>query len=37
VSAIQLENIAKHWGPSRALDGITFSAEARRILRAYKR
>jgi sn-glycerol 3-phosphate transport system ATP-binding protein len=26
VSAIELENIAKHWGASRALDGITFSA-----------
>ena len=25
--AIQLENVAKHWGDSRALDGITFSAE----------
>jgi len=28
VSAIELEGIAKHWGASRALDGITFSAEA---------
>jgi sn-glycerol 3-phosphate transport system ATP-binding protein len=27
VSAIQLEGVAKHWGESRALDGITFSAE----------
>jgi len=27
VSAIQLEGIAKHWGETRALDGITFSAE----------
>ena len=27
VSAIHLEQIAKHWGESRALDGITFSAE----------
>jgi sn-glycerol 3-phosphate transport system ATP-binding protein len=27
VSAIKLENIAKHWGASRALDGISFSAE----------
>jgi sn-glycerol 3-phosphate transport system ATP-binding protein len=27
VSAIELENVAKHWGESRALDGITFSAE----------
>jgi len=27
VPAIQLENVAKHWGDSRALDGITFSAE----------
>jgi sn-glycerol 3-phosphate transport system ATP-binding protein len=27
VSAIELENIAKHWGESRALDGITFTAE----------
>ena len=26
--AIQLEQVAKHWGESRALDGITFSAEA---------
>jgi sn-glycerol 3-phosphate transport system ATP-binding protein len=26
VSAIELENVAKHWGESRALDGITFSA-----------
>jgi sn-glycerol 3-phosphate transport system ATP-binding protein len=25
--AIALENVAKHWGTSRALDGITFSAE----------
>ena len=25
--AIQLEGVAKHWGDSRALDGITFSAE----------
>jgi sn-glycerol 3-phosphate transport system ATP-binding protein len=28
VSAIQLENIAKHWGEARALDGITFTADA---------
>src|SRR5687767_1604128 len=27
MSAIALENVAKHWGSSRALDGITFSAE----------
>jgi sn-glycerol 3-phosphate transport system ATP-binding protein len=27
VSAIELENVAKHWGESRALDGITFSAQ----------
>jgi sn-glycerol 3-phosphate transport system ATP-binding protein len=27
VSAIKLENVAKHWGPSRALDGITFDAD----------
>ncbi len=27
MSAIQLEGVAKHWGESRALDGITFSAE----------
>jgi sn-glycerol 3-phosphate transport system ATP-binding protein len=27
VSAIKLENVAKHWGASRALDGISFSAE----------
>jgi sn-glycerol 3-phosphate transport system ATP-binding protein len=27
VPAIQLEGVAKHWGDSRALDGITFSAE----------
>jgi sn-glycerol 3-phosphate transport system ATP-binding protein len=27
VSSIRLEQIAKHWGESRALDGITFSAE----------
>ncbi|MGZ5065520.1 MAG: ABC transporter ATP-binding protein [Usitatibacter sp.] len=26
--AIQLEKVAKHWGESRALDGITFAAEA---------
>ncbi len=26
MSAIELENIAKHWGESRALDGITFAA-----------
>ncbi|HET7731636.1 MAG TPA: ABC transporter ATP-binding protein [Usitatibacter sp.] len=25
--AIQLESVAKHWGTSRALDGITFSAD----------
>jgi sn-glycerol 3-phosphate transport system ATP-binding protein len=28
VSAIELENVAKHWGESRALDGITFAAAA---------
>jgi sn-glycerol 3-phosphate transport system ATP-binding protein len=28
VSAIDLENVAKHWGESRALDGITFNADA---------
>jgi sn-glycerol 3-phosphate transport system ATP-binding protein len=28
VSAIQLQNVAKHWGDSRALDGITFEAAA---------
>jgi sn-glycerol 3-phosphate transport system ATP-binding protein len=27
VPAIQLEGVAKHWGTSRALDDITFSAE----------
>ena len=27
MSAIELENVAKHWGESRALDGITFRAE----------
>ena len=27
MSAIQLENVAKHWGESHALDGITFRAE----------
>jgi sn-glycerol 3-phosphate transport system ATP-binding protein len=27
VSAIELENVAKHWGESRALDGIMFRAE----------
>ena len=27
VSAIQLEGVAKHWGESRALDGITFAAD----------
>jgi sn-glycerol 3-phosphate transport system ATP-binding protein len=27
VSSIRLEAVAKHWGESRALDGITFSAE----------
>jgi sn-glycerol 3-phosphate transport system ATP-binding protein len=27
VSAIELDRIAKHWGDSRALDGITFGAE----------
>ena len=27
MSAIQLEGVAKHWGESRALDGITFSAD----------
>jgi sn-glycerol 3-phosphate transport system ATP-binding protein len=27
MSAIQLESVAKHYGDSRALDGITFSAE----------
>src|SRR5260370_38469416 len=28
VSAIQLEGVAKHWADSRALDGITFAADA---------
>ncbi len=28
VSSIQLENISRHWGESRALDGITFEAAA---------
>jgi sn-glycerol 3-phosphate transport system ATP-binding protein len=28
VAAIELEDIAKHWGESRALDGITFRADA---------
>ena len=28
MAAIELENIAKHWGESHALDGITFNAEA---------
>jgi sn-glycerol 3-phosphate transport system ATP-binding protein len=28
VSSIRLEQIAKHWGESRAVDGISFSAEA---------
>jgi sn-glycerol 3-phosphate transport system ATP-binding protein len=27
VPAIELQDIAKHWGEARALDGITFSAE----------
>jgi sn-glycerol 3-phosphate transport system ATP-binding protein len=27
VSAIELDEIAKHWGASRALDGISFSAD----------
>jgi sn-glycerol 3-phosphate transport system ATP-binding protein len=27
VSAIKLANVAKHWGESRALDGISFDAE----------
>ena len=27
MSSIELENVAKHWGESRALDGITFSAD----------
>jgi len=27
MSAIALQDVAKHWGESRALDGITFSAE----------
>jgi sn-glycerol 3-phosphate transport system ATP-binding protein len=27
VSAIQIEGISRHWGESRALDGITFEAE----------
>ena len=27
MSSIQLEGVAKHWGESRALDGITFSAD----------
>ncbi len=28
MSSIQLENVSKHWGESRALEGITFEAEA---------
>jgi sn-glycerol 3-phosphate transport system ATP-binding protein len=28
VSAIRLEEVAKHWGGSRALDGISFEADA---------
>ena len=28
MSAIELQGIAKHWGESRALDGITFRADA---------
>ena len=28
MSAIELEQVSKHWGESRALDGITFSAES---------
>ncbi|HUQ27661.1 MAG TPA: ABC transporter ATP-binding protein [Usitatibacter sp.] len=27
MAAIELQNIAKHWGDSRALDGITFTAQ----------
>jgi sn-glycerol 3-phosphate transport system ATP-binding protein len=27
VSAIELQDVARHWGEARALDGITFSAE----------
>src|SRR5512141_482911 len=27
VSSIQIEGIAKHWGSSRALDGISFGAD----------
>jgi sn-glycerol 3-phosphate transport system ATP-binding protein len=28
VSSIQLENVSRHWGDSRALEGISFEAEA---------
>ena len=28
MSSIQLENVSRHWGETRALDGITFEAEA---------
>ena len=28
VSSIQLENVSRHWGEAKALDGITFGAEA---------
>jgi sn-glycerol 3-phosphate transport system ATP-binding protein len=28
VSSIQLENVSRHWGESRALEGISFEAEA---------
>ena len=27
MSAIELENVARHWGESRAVDGVTFRAE----------
>jgi len=28
VSSIQLENVSRHWGEAKAVDGITFEAEA---------
>ena len=28
MSSIQLENVSRHWGEAKALDGITFEAEA---------
>ena len=28
MSAIQLEGVSRHWADSRALDGITFAADA---------